>query len=60
MRGAPAWVGALGRRLNPITVLKRGPVFPSNRILHRCPSATTQSGAPLIVQRARYAAVVFH
>ena len=50
----------LGRRCQPINTLKRWAVFPSNGIVHRHLSAPTQAGAPLIMQRARYAAVVFH
>ena len=40
----------LGRRFQPINILKRWAVVLSNRILHRLPSAPTQAGAPLIVQ----------
>ena len=49
----------LGRRLHAITVLKRWPVVLCIGILHRHPFAPTQSGAPLIVQGVRYAAVAF-
>lgn len=50
----------LGRRFQPINVLKRWPVVLCIGILHRHPVAPTQSGAPLIAQGVRYAALVFH
>ena len=49
----------LGRRCQPINILKRWPVVPSNGILHRLLSAPTQAGAPLIVQSVRYSVGVF-
>ena len=49
----------LSRRLNLINILKRWLFVLSNRILHRFPSAPTQAGAPLILQRVCYSAVVF-